>query len=464
MGQTEGSTSTAAVLSLQVEGPIAGRPANRLPCDIAEQYGYVEEEYFLSGEATAYEPVGELTEDGSWTVQPADTAPYKTRVLVRHPADLADFNGTVVVEWFNVTAGVDGDPDFGLLHPVILGRGDIYIGVSAQQVGVGGGTPRLEIPGAPAAALRPLTESNPERYGSLLHPGDAYSFDIYAQVAAAARAGHLLGGAHPAHVIAIGESQSAFRLVSFINAVQPLTDAYDGFLVHSRGAGGAPLSGSQHQPDPDADPVAIRTDLRVPVLQFETETDLTFLGFLAARQPDTDRIVTWEVAGTAHADASLLEYGKRVRKDLGAEGFDIASMLPSINNGPQREVLRAALVALSDWVVDGTPPPRSPRIESSAGALVRDGAGLALGGIRTPGVDAPISVLTGESDQEGIIFQLFGSGVPFTAEQLAARYPTHENYVAAVTASADEAVSARFLLPADRDRIVADAQAAPVPT
>lgn len=457
------SPSPAPVAVPEVEGPIAGRPANRLPGDIAEQYGYVEEELFLSGEATAYEPVGALSDDGRWTVRPADTAPYKTRVLVRRPADLGDFDGTVIVEWFNVTAGVDGDPDFGLLHPVILGRGNVYVGVSAQQVGVGGGTPRLEIPGAPPAALRPLTESNPERYGSLHHPGDGFSFDIYAQVAAAARAGLLLGGATPRHVIAIGESQSAFRLVSFLNAVQPITDAFDGFLVHSRGAGGAPLWGSQHQPDPDADPVAIRTDLDVPVLQFETETDLTFLGYLAARQPDTDRIVTWEVAGTAHADASLLEYGARMRAELGAEGFDIASMLPSINNGPQREVLRAAFVALSDWVTDGTPPPTAAPIDTVDGALRRDPSGLVVGGIRTPAVEAPVAVLTGESDQEGIIFALFGSAVPFTDEQLRARYPTHDDYVAAVTASADEAVASRFLLPDDRDRIVADAQAAAIP-
>lgn len=43
-------------------------------------------------------------------------------------------------------------------------------------------------------------------------------------------------------------------------------------------------------------------DLHVPVMCVEAETDLIVLGYLPARQPDDDRLVTWEIAGTAHAD------------------------------------------------------------------------------------------------------------------------------------------------------------------
>ena len=40
---------------------------------------------------------------------PADDGrfPYRTRMIVRRPADPADFNGTVVVEWQNVKAQFD---------------------------------------------------------------------------------------------------------------------------------------------------------------------------------------------------------------------------------------------------------------------------------------------------------------------------------------------------------------------
>ena len=43
-------------------------------------------------------------------------------------------------------------------------------------------------------------------------------------------------------MIAVGESQSAFRLVTYVNAIHPLVHLYDGFLIHSRGGGGAALS------------------------------------------------------------------------------------------------------------------------------------------------------------------------------------------------------------------------------
>jgi hypothetical protein len=66
-----------------------------MPAQLAERYRYVEEEYVLEGEATAYRPVGELGEDGRWAVTQAGTAPYRSRILVRRPADPDAFDGTV---------------------------------------------------------------------------------------------------------------------------------------------------------------------------------------------------------------------------------------------------------------------------------------------------------------------------------------------------------------------------------
>ena len=63
-----------------------------------------------------------------------------------------------------------------------------------------------------------------------------------------------------------------------------------------------------------------------------------------------------------------------------------------------------------------------------------------------------------------IICSLFGGTTPFTPEQLADRYPTHDDYVTAVTDAADAAVEAGFLLPADAEEIIADAEADPVPS
>src|SRR5215211_7666839 len=154
-----------------VSGPIPGEPASLSAVDLGPR-GYVEEEYFVEGTARAYEPAGPLTEDGRWNVQTTTTAPYRTRVLVRRPKDPAKFNGVVEVEWLNVSGGLDAAPDWGLGNAELLRAGFAWVGVSAQAVGVNS------------------LKNNPARYGTLDHPGDAYSYDIYSQVGEALRSPH----------------------------------------------------------------------------------------------------------------------------------------------------------------------------------------------------------------------------------------------------------------------------------
>ena len=108
-----------------------GKPFDAAPIDLAS-FGYVEEEYFLEGEATAYAYVGTPGSDGLWSVKTTTRAPYKTRMLVRHPTDPAKFNGTVLVEWLNVSGGVDADAEFSFGHVELLRSGFAYVGISAQ--------------------------------------------------------------------------------------------------------------------------------------------------------------------------------------------------------------------------------------------------------------------------------------------------------------------------------------------
>lgn len=462
--ETTGPLPGADVAHPTVSGPVTGgsqgQPFNAMPDGLAESYGYVEEEYFLSGEATAYEAEGELSEDGRWEATEADTAPYETRIVVRRPENPDDFDGTVFVEWLNVSGGVDADPDFSMAHPAVLSHGSAYVVVSAQQAGIEGGGGLLPIDGVEVPGLK---QWDPERYGELSHPGDTYSYDIYSQVAQALRRPgdvDVLDGLEATSVIAVGESQSAARMLTYVNAVHPLAGIYDGFLVHSRGGGGAPLSG---EGSPIGEGVAlVRDDIEQPVLQFETESDLFgVLGFHAARQDDSETLRTWEVAGTAHADRSILEYNEEL---AAGSGLDLSSLCESINEGPQAVVLRAAVAALRTWVVDGEAPPEAPPLEVEGEAIARDEDGIALGGIRTPAVDAPIAVHSGEAPPDSDIFcMLFGQTRPFEAGKLAELYPTHQDYVDAVTQSAESAVSEGFLLQADADELIAEAEEAPVP-
>ncbi|MGH9085898.1 MAG: alpha/beta hydrolase domain-containing protein, partial [Acidimicrobiales bacterium] len=371
--------------------------------------GYVEEELAAAGTATSY--VGDLPADGMFDLEPGPTADYRTRVVVRRPAAAADFNGTVVVEWLNVSAGLDAAPDFAFMADELLRGGYAWVGVSAQRIGVEGGAAAVGVTGAPSGGIK---TRDPERYGELVHPGDAFAYDIYTQVARALRdAGEVdaLGGLVPERLLAVGESQSAFALTTYVNGVQPLARAFDGFLIHSRGASSAPLGRAGEGVDVAGSlggpPTRIRTDSDAPVLTLETESDVVgFFGYHRARQPDTDRFRLWEVAGTAHADAYIV--GPL------ADALDCGGQ---INTGPQHLVVKAALRHLDTWVRTGeAPPPAEPfELDDTSGQtrLVRDGDGIVVGGIRTPLVDVPVATLSGEPhDSPSVICLLLGSTIP----------------------------------------------------
>ena len=85
--------------------------------------GYEETEFSVEGTATSYELQGERGADGHWEVTPGTGAPFRTRILVRRPIDPSRFSGTVVVEWHNVSAGIDAAPDWGFFHRHLTARG-----------------------------------------------------------------------------------------------------------------------------------------------------------------------------------------------------------------------------------------------------------------------------------------------------------------------------------------------------
>jgi hypothetical protein len=418
-----------------------------------EEAGYVQHEYVASGTALSYAADMPLPGDGRWTFTEDGAAPYRTRVLVRRPAEPAAFSGTVVVEWNNVSGGVDANPDYASLEEELIRQGHVWVGVSAQLIGVEGGPVLVAAPGAEEFAGKGLKGIDPARYGSLEHPGDGFSFDIFTQVARTLRrGGAVLGGLRPQRVLAAGESQSAIALVTYYNGVHPLARAFDAFLVHSRGFFGLPLVG----PGEFADlvggfanpPTILRTDLDAPVLVLQSESDVTgILNSVLVRQPDSDVLRLWEVAGTAHADAHLL--------GVIAEVIDCG--VP-INDGPLHLVAKAALRSLDQWVRTGAPPPVGPLLEVTDGdprEIRRDADGIALGGIRTPPVDVPVEVLSGvPGPSPAVICILLGSTTPLPAERLAELYASREDYAQRYEAAADEVIEAGFVLAEDRDALL----------
>jgi hypothetical protein len=481
--------SADAVATPAVEGPITGGAGSIVlgpgGIDLAT-VGYVEEEFFLSGTATAYTSDEPLGTDGAWDATEDGTAPYTTRIVVRRPTDPGAFDGTVYVEWLNVTGGLDADPDWTLVAPELIRSGSTWIGVSAQKGGIEGGS-------GPVGDSFTLKKADPERYGALEHPGDDYSYDVFSQAGAAVwfAPERVLAGAAPQVLLAVGHSQSAFRLTTYVNALTPPARAagggggdgvFDGFLLHSPGARGAPLA-TEPRPVVEApDPTLVRTDLDVPVLVFSTETDLVGdgLGYGRARQPDTEHIRGWEVAGTAHYDAYGLGIGDTDDGSGAADAALFAAMTdpPSsvyggvitceapINTGPQTYVLRSAVAALADWAGTGTPPAEQPRLDLDATGtdLVRDEIGNAVGGIRTPQVEAPVAALSGLGQEGESFCFLFGTTRPLGGVDLASRYGDQAAFRQRWDAAVTQAVDAGVLVPADADhlrRVAAESQVAP---
>jgi len=458
------SAPAAPTLSGPVTGGSPGTLVNATVPSLKRRFGYTEREFFVAGTATAYRPDGAWTDDGKWAVKPTTTAPYKSRIVVRAPKNPKKFSGVVVVEWFNETSGRDADPDFGFAHEQMLRHGDAYVGVSAQAAGVVGGGPKIPIAGYNPL---PLVQWDPQRYGTLTHPGDDYSYDIFTQAARAIRDPNgvkPLGSLTPRKLIATGESQSAGRMVTYVNAIQPLTHAFDGFLIHSRGSSGTNLSATAPAPPPVAH---IRADLGVPVMQTETETDLFGLHFFPARQPDTTRLRTWEMAGTSHADQATLDYGFTAGRAWNKTDPlpDFTAMCGSINNGPQTAMMDGAFAALVRWVTAGKAPAHSPTMQDTNGTTIaRDAHGNVLGGIRTPAVDVPISALSGEADTtKSPICSLFGTSKPFDAATLRSLYPTHASYVGKVRESASAAVRQGFVPAYDAAALIKAANIAGIP-
>jgi hypothetical protein len=135
-----------------------------------------------------------------------------------------------------------------------------------------------------------------------------------------------------------------------------------------------------------------------------------------------------------------------------------------INNSQHHLVARAALHHLVTWVSGGEAPPEAARLAADPGPPItfrRDEHGNALDGVRTPAVDAPIATVTGEAQGDGFC-ALLGETIRFTPQQLAALYVTHDDYVAAVTQAADTAVDGGFVLEADADALVAEAEASTI--
>jgi Alpha/beta hydrolase domain len=444
LAATFGGAVAQTISSPDASGPI---PATALPGSPTHDYpffssdkdlaanGYVEEEYIIRGRANRYN----ITSLATGTA--IDDHPYVTRVVVRRPADAKRFNGTAIVEWDNVTNNFDAENVWFWDSQYFIRSGYIWVGVSAQKLGV-----------------EYLHKWNSNRYGTLdvtdhgAVTDDALSYDIFSQVGAVLRhpgSVNVLGGLRPGRIIATGESQSAVRLVSYINAVHPLAKVFDGFVLLS------PVG------------AIVRPDLISPVWKIQTEYDVTAAD-ASLRTPDTEKLRSWEIAGTSHMDHQARQAREPLElRDTGISSETVIAQgctYPDLGTRvPTTYVLSSAFDKIGRWV-EGKSPSSAPRIEMASIAsrpaksvVSRDSAGMALGGIRLSQLSVPTAINVGINIGPGAC-ERWGYSAPFDLATLNTRYPTHKAYVAAVVAQTKENLKHGFILPEDAASTIHDAE------
>lgn len=455
--------SNAAGPAPRIIGPITGgvhgRPFASYYGDIAS-VGYVENEYFIEGEASAYIPAGELPTDGRFSVSKGGTKPYRVRILVRRPKDPAKFNGTVVVEWINISAGYE----IACADPRGIYDGFAWVSVSAQRVGVHGYEAGVAAPLPPGKGL---LQWDPERYGSLSHPGDSLSYDIFTQGARAVgpnRTGAVdpMGGLEVRKLIAIGASQSGIRLVSYINGVQMIENVFDALMPLVFFGRSAPWvdAAPDKQLAFSGPQMRIRDDLSAKVFGLDSETEAA--AYLAMRQPDTDKFRYWEIAGASHGGT---EQEARIKLITDRDGVTTPDDTPSLHTSDVLWVPTsdAAIGHVHRWINGGEAPPIQPKIEfdttGAQPAIKRDNFGNAIGGVRLPDLEAPIAQYFGSTEDS----QFLGRTFPFSRAQLKSLYPTHADYVVQVKAAAERALKTGVIPPYRAQEYIAQAQAAAIP-
>jgi hypothetical protein len=419
---------------------------------------YSSEEFAISGEARSFEPCARGEASGA-TARTADVAPYCTRVVVFRPSDPARFRGTAVVEWLNCRDGTDIIPQWLRMHRHIVRSGMAWIGVSTHRIGVEG------VPGGEGSTH--LKAADPVRYAGLAHPGDAFCYDMFRQAALLLRCG-ALSLPPPACVLGTGSSQSARYLTTFINAVGPACEAFDGFLLTGRHRSAATLDGASIC----GGEVPVRDDTRAPVIVLQPETDIFGrMQSVDVRQADTARFRLWEVAGAAHADSYTVKVGKIDDGTVGAAALAAAyAAVPNermplsapMNASPAfHYVHHAALEHLEAWARAGVPPPSAPLLAGDrATGIVRDHWGVAVGGVRTPWVDCPAQVHSGVNGERCEFAALFGRTLPLPPGALARLYPGGgADYLGQFAAALGRSIAAGFLLEADAPEILRLAQA-----
>lgn len=458
------------------------------------KFGYVEEEYFVSGVANVY-----AFDDNGKAIVKTPNAAYTTRILVRRPSSPQEFSGTVVVELLNPTRMYDVDYQWQYSRDYLLEHKDIWVGITSKPVAAKALKTFNSKRYAPISWANPLPldQTCPDPVSALRDTVPATEnglvWDIVSQVGALVRSNlsqNPLKEFPVDKVYLTGYSQTGGYIITYINFIRPLPTAtlangkpiYDAYL-NGDGDGLYGLAPALNQcavPIQPGNPRFIIQPRPEPVISVVSQTRL---GTSAAdRRPDsdspTDRYRRYEIPGTSHVSQRGYAFSP-TPEDYTKAGISFPPPVCTeittydLSDFPFEYFMDAAFANLEAWVRSGTPPPKTPliNIKTVPGAPIPvaelDKYNNALGGVRNPYVDVPIATYYGISTpgnpMSRLSCTLSGYKIPFKKEILTQLYPTHDAYVKKVKESVEALVKERLITLSDGLKIIKEAEQAPVP-
>ena len=454
---------------------------DRLPVE------YVQEEYLVSGTVDVYR-YGDPPVLGEKFVRDDVETSYTTRFVIKRPADPAHFRGTVVVEWWNSTATFDTAPVFDPSAEFFARSGWIYIGVTNSPDAI-----NYLVGSCSLFGLVPPTCGT--RYEDLFMPERGQAYEAVSQIVTLLRSASpdnpLYPAFHPVErLYHAGQSQQGGSIVTYANEFH--FEHNDGYFIQASGSRARNLSTDSPIPEPGQPGRMVRTDLAVPIIRAQTETDVSGVLAAGSRQQDAGAFRYYEMPGTAHVT---------VHKDIcpipaGIVGPEICledlclEELNTLADGPVfgKYLYNAMWRNLDLYSRLDVPMPHGDLITSQGDQMVRDVFGNALGGIRLPDVSVPTATYTGRATskltcgEEGALPEpdclpptsplaltvanlfcgLSGTTTTFDKSLIDTLYPSHRDYVRQVVRRTRHLRRARFLTGHDAQEIIRRAAASDI--
>ncbi|MGN0354691.1 MAG: alpha/beta hydrolase domain-containing protein [Muricoprocola sp.] len=426
---------------------------SRVPMDLI-QYGYTEQEYFVTGNAAVYDRKSGKLE------MICEPKPYCNRIIVRRPIKKKDFSGRVYVDILNATNNFDFEDLWQRIYSWCVKNGHTYVGITSKPVNV--------------KALRLFDE---KRYHILEWPSlekdgaeeiqEGAFWDILTQTTEALR----YGESSPLKDLDIkwlylsGQSQSGAYLNTYLANFYSLVKnkhIYDGFInlvgvQFSRAIGQdtLPLHFSYRE--------EIKTD--VPYLGITCEGDYElFKGFqagnLKSHIPDNsntedNKCRYYEIGGAPHYDIEcpVIICDRDIRKAGGNPPELNLDKGQELNRFPLRAYILALIEKLHCWVVDGGVPECADLfLKDEDGKLIYDEYGNVCGGFRTPFLDVPVAKYTASGKKEGT--EAIGTCEWMSKEEFIKKYRSVQNYLNEFKKSVFEQIQKGWLLESDAVEIM----------